>query len=99
MQVFSPLGDKTDYTWQQSLKFFCIGALWAAIGSLPPVIWTVWHNYQTYSDAQDWTLNSGVAISAIGPALLGYAKSHMNLLKVPPGLEIPPEFHPEKENG
>ncbi len=94
MQILSALGDKTDYTWGQSLRFFLIGAVWAVAASLPPVLWAIWHNYQNYSDPIDWNLIGGMALAAIGPALTGYWLSHRNLLKLPPWLDIPPEFHP-----
>ena len=96
MQILSALGDKTEYTWAQSLRFFLIGALWAVAASLPPVLWAIWHNYQNYTDPIDWSLIEGMALAAIGPALAGYWLSHRNLLKVPPWLDIPPEFRPSK---
>jgi len=96
MQILSALGDKTEYTWAQSLRFFIIGAVWAVTASLPPVLWAVWHNYQNYTDPIDWNLIGGMALAATGPALTGYWLSHRNLLKLPPWFEIPAEFHPTK---
>lgn len=94
MQILSALGDKTDYTWAQSLRFFLIGATWSVVNALPPVAWAVWHNYQNYTDPVDWSLIKGMALAAVGPALTAYWLSHRNLLKLPPWFTIPPEFQP-----
>ena len=98
MQILSALGDKKDYTWAESLRFFVVGAGWACANALPPVLWAVWHNYQNYTDPIDWGLIQGMAIAAVGPALTAYWLSHRNLLKLPPWLNLPPEFHPVVTN-
>lgn len=85
----------TDYTWQQSLRFFIIGALWAAGASLPPVAWTFYHNYKHHSGMVDWEFLRGLVASSVGPPLLLYWQKHKALLKMPPWLTVPPEFHPE----
>jgi hypothetical protein len=94
MQILSALGDKTDYTWGESLKFFVLGALWAALAACGSVGWALWHNFQNYSDPIDWGLIQGIAASSMGPALAFYWQSHKNLLKLPPWFEIPAQFQP-----
>ncbi len=84
----------TNYTWQQSLWFFAVGAVWAVAASLPPVLWTLWYQHQNYSDPIDKTMLKGLVLTAIVPALVGYWQKHKALLKVPPYFVIPPEFHP-----
>lgn len=85
-----------EYTWGQSLRFFVIGALWAIGASLPPVLTALWHNYQNYNDPIDWELMRELTIASIGPALFFYWQKHKALLKLPPWLNIPEEFRPEK---
>lgn len=94
MQVFAP--DKADYTWQQRFRFFLIGCLWAVRAATLPVLWTIYHNWSTYSDPQDWVLVRGLILAAVIPSMRDYWESHKNLLRIPPFFDIPPEFQPEK---
>ncbi len=84
----------TTYTWQQSLWFFAVGAVWAVAAAMPPALWTIYYNYTHYEDPIDPTLMKGLVISTITPALAGYWQKHKALLKMPPYFIIPPEFHP-----
>ena len=102
MKIWAPIGDKRNYTWQQSLRFFCIGALWAMLTATLPVVWAAYHNWKNYADPIDWDLLRDIAVASAVPALVSYGKAHRNLLKIPPFLELPPEFAPnttEESNG
>ena len=85
----------TDYTWQQTWRFFIIGAIWAVGAAVLPALWIVGWNYVHYSDPIDWPLVWGAAATTAGPILYSYWVQHKNLLKLPPFFQIPPEFHPE----
>lgn len=87
--------DGSEYTWEQTWWFFLVGVFWVLVGTLPPVAVTLWDAYTHYSNPIDWTEIGRLAAASAGPALIGYWQSHKNLLKLPPGLVLPPEFQPK----
>lgn len=87
--------DGTQYTWQQTWWFFSVGIFWILVGTLPPVVVTLWDAYYHYSNPIDWTQIGRLAVACVGPAVIGYWQSHKNLLQLPPGLILPPEFQPK----
>jgi hypothetical protein len=85
----------TNYTWQQSLRFFILGITYATVYALLPVGVVLWHNYVNYSDPVDWSLVWQMTLAAVGPAAYSYYREHKALLKAPPWFDIPPEFKPQ----
>ncbi len=96
MQILSAIGDKTDYTWDQALRYFIIGALKAcAVGSIPAII-AAWHNYRNYTDDTDWGLVWELAGTGVSLKFWDYYEKHKAYLKMPPFWAIPAEFEPTK---
>lgn len=85
----------SNYTWQQSLRFFILGITYATVYALLPVGVVLWHNYVNYSDPIDWGLVWQMTLAAIGPAAYSYYREHKALLKAPPWFSIPDEFKPQ----
>ncbi len=84
-----------DYTWQESMRFLAIGMSYAVAYALIPVAVVLWHNYENYSDPVDWRLIGKLLIATVGTAVFGYWREHKALFKIPPFLDIPPEFRPD----
>lgn len=83
-----------NYTWKQRLRFFAIGAarcgLKAACVALVPLFWGTWAHNRT-----NWDEALLAALGAFLLAVRSYYLEHKALLRLPPGLEIPPEFMDE----
>lgn len=95
MKIMQLAGDPTDYTWQESLRYFIIGILYIVVGSLPSVLGLLWYNHVYYSDPIDWgALKTVFGVNVI-PLVVAYYASHKNLLKLPPWLSLPPDFQPD----
>lgn len=82
------------YTWQQTWRFFFIGTLYAVGFAVLPVLWQVGHDYVKHDGHVDMPLLWGTILATTGPALYSYWREHKALLKIPPFLDIPPEFLP-----
>ena len=85
-----------EYTWSQRLRFFSLGLTWAVLLTMGPVAVTIWDMIQHYSDPVDWWQVGKLALASALPAAAAYWQKHKALLRVPPGLVIPDEFHPTK---
>ena len=85
-----------EYTWGQRLRFFSLGLTWAVLLTMGPVAVTLWDMTQNYSDPVDWRQVEKLGLASAVPAGLAYWQKHKALLRVPPGLVIPDEFHPTK---
>lgn len=87
--------DAPIYTWQQTWRFFVIGAVYAVGSAILPVAWQLWYNYENYAGPIDWPLLWGTIASTTGPAIYLYWREHRALLKIPPFFDIPDEFKPQ----
>lgn len=87
-----PSPKTTEYTWEQTWRFFLLGLFRAlVVSSLPLFVW-VWRWYSTSYDPVNWRefwIQAAVTLAA--PAGL-YWKNHWHMLKLPCILEVPPEF-------
>ena len=83
-----------DWSWHQRLRFFALGATWAALLSLLPVAVTLWDMIVNWSNPIDWAQVYRLTASCAGPALVAYWRKHKADLRMPPMLVIPPEFSP-----
>jgi hypothetical protein len=89
----------TEYTWSQRVRFFALGAMWAALLTMGPVGITLWDWVKHYNDPIDWTQIIKLSGASAGPALVAYWQKHKALLKMPPGLTVPDEFRPNSDSG
>lgn len=86
-----PAPVSTDLTWEQSWRFFALGCLRATIVTLLPVVRVIWKQLGRQHFVH-WPDVGWLALSCAGPAALLYWNNHKYLLKLPPFLDIPPEF-------
>ena len=84
-----------DLTWRQRLRFFLTGAMLTALAALAPVVHTIWYWLANWDDTPfDRKYLWQLAVSCAAVPVYQYYREHKALLKLPPGLIVPPEFAP-----
>lgn len=85
-----PAPTSTEITWEQSYRFFLLGCLRATVVTLGPVLRVLWKQHARHSI--HWPDVGWLALTCAGPTALLYWNNHKYLLKIPPFLDVPPEF-------
>lgn len=87
-----------DWTWQQRLRFFIIGLSFSAFAPLAPMVVCIWWDVAHWDEAIEWKKYGMAALTAMAQPAVQYWREKKALLKLPPGLVLPPEFQPSMQS-